>query len=203
MLTCQNLSLSNNIGNIFHNLSFSTLPGSFIAIRGKNGSGKTSLLKMILGRVDHSHGHIFWNKINILDDILLFRQNICYIGHKNALHPDLTVAHNLKFWCDLRGEAELLEPAMRYFLLDDLADIKVSLLSEGLKRRVELAKLLLYKTNLWLLDEPETTLDSSSRELLVNLIKIRVREGGVVIMATHGFQELKDEFCLNIEDFQI
>ena len=202
MLTCQNLSLANNIGSIFSNLSFSILPASFMAIRGKNGSGKTSLLKMILGLIDHNSGNISWNKINILEDIFLFRQNVCYIGHKNALQLDLTVLDNLKFWCSLRGEKELLKPAIRYFMLDDVLDIKISLLSEGLKRRIELTKLLLYRTNLWLLDEPEVNLDNFSRDLLTNLIKIRVKEGGIVMMATHNFNELKEECCLNIEDFR-
>lgn len=202
MLTCQNLSLSNNIGNIFSNLSFSILPGSLLAITGRNGCGKTSLLKMILGLLEYKNGNIFWNKINVYDNILLFRQNICYIGHKNALQDDLTVLENLKFWCNFRGEPELLNPAIKYFMLNDILNIKVSLLSKELKRRIELSKLLLYKTNLWLLDEPEINLDSLSKDLLNTLIKIRVKEGGIVLVTTHNFDSIKKEFRLNLEDFK-
>ena len=201
MLTCQNLSLANNIGTIFSNLNFSVLPGSLLAITGKNGSGKTSLLKMILGLLENKSGKIFWNNINILEDILLFRQNICYIGHFNALQDNLTVIENLKFWCGFRGEQDLIQPAIRYFLLNDIQDIKVSLLSEGLKRRVELTKLLLYRTHLWLLDEPETNLDNLSKDLLNNLIKIRVKEGGIVLVATHSNEITKKTPPLNLEDF--
>lgn len=202
MLTCQNLSLSNNIGHIFSDLSFSLLPGSLLTIKGKNGSGKTSLLKMILGLIECDTYKISWNKIDIFENILLFRQNICYIGHKNALQENLTVLENLKFWCQLKGEEELIKPAIKYFVLNDILDIKVSLLSAGLKRRVELSKLLLYRTHLWLLDEPETNLDNLSQTLLENVIKIRIKEGGIVLMATHNLKILNVETCLNLEDFR-
>ena len=95
----------------------------------------------------------------------------------------------------------MLDPAISYFLLRDFLDIKVSLLSAGLRRRVELAKLLLYRTYLWLLDEPEVNLDEFSQNLLMNLLKIRVREGGVVMMVTHGFKEIKAEACFDIANF--
>ena len=201
MLSCINLSLTNNLGVVFSGLGFTALPGSFMAIRGKNGSGKTSLLKMILGKVDCGEGVIKWNNIDINEDINLFRENVCYIGHENALCYDDTVLENLKFWCRFRGEKELLAPAISYFLLADFLDIKVSLLSAGLRRRVELAKLLLYRTYLWLLDEPEVNLDDFSQNLLMNLLKIRVREGGVVMMVTHGFKEIKAESCFDITSF--
>ena len=201
MLSCSNLSLTNNLGVVFSGLGFTMLPGSFLAIRGKNGSGKTSLLKMILGKVDYGDGVIMWNNINVQEDINLFRQNICYVGHENSLCYADTVLENLKFWCKFRGEPELLAPAISYFKLDDFLDIKVSLLSAGLRRRVELAKLLLYRTYLWLLDEPEVNLDEFSKNLLMNLLQVRVREGGVVVMVSHGFKEIKAEACFDITNF--
>jgi heme exporter protein A len=201
MLSCKELTLKNNYNVVFRKLSFTALPGSLIVVNGGNGSGKTCLFKMILGLIPESGGKITWNDIDIKEDINMFRQNISFISAQNAIKDEMTVYDNLKFWVDWRGEKELLTSAIRYFRLDDLLDMQVSGLSSGQKRRVELAKLLIAPTNLWLLDEPDTNLDNKTRNRLIHLIKVRVNEGGVVIMATHNNNDLGFGNFIRMEDF--
>jgi len=202
MLTCQNLSLENNYGIVFKNIGFTLLPGSLLIIKGANGSGKTCLLKMLVGLIEHGIGKILWNKIDISEDLQSFQQNVCYIGHNNALKKELTVFENLDFWCKLKGLPELLLPAIHHFNLHDILDVNIESLSIGWQRKVELARLLLSQTNLWLLDEPEINLDKNAQDLLMDLIKVRVRERGIVIIASHGLDDLPYATYLDIRGFK-
>lgn len=201
MLTCANLTLETNNKLLFKNLSFSAGTGSLIIIRGLNGSGKTSLLKVISGLIPASKGQVLWNNVNIQEDIAGFRSNLCFITSINSLNDNLTVFDNLHFWTKYRGEDELFLPAIRYFKIGDYLDEKFGALSSGIKRRIELTKLLLFKTNLWLLDEPELSLDKETRNLFIDLLKVRVREGGVVIMTTHNETDLDFANYVTLEDF--
>lgn len=202
MLTCQNLSLENNYGIIFKNISFTLLPGSLLIIKGANGSGKTCLLKMLVGLIGCDVGKISWNNIDINQDLQSFQQNICYVGHNNALKKELTVFENLDFWCKLKGCPELFLPAIYHFKLHDILDVTVESLSAGWQRKVELARLLLSPTNLWLLDEPEINLDKNAQDCLIDLIKVRVRERGIVVIASHGLDNLPYANYLDIQGFK-
>jgi heme exporter protein A len=202
VLSCQNLSLENNYNYIFKNVGFTLLPGSLLIVKGSNGSGKTCLLKMLVGLINHKPGKILWNKIDINTDLNIFQQNVCYIGHDNALKKELTVFENLSFWSQLKGVPELFLPAIHHFKLHDVLEVMTGSLSAGWQRKIELAKLLLSETNLWLLDEPEINLDNNAKNLLMDLIKVRVRERGVVIIASHAFDNLPYAHYLNIEDFK-
>lgn len=202
MLTCNNLTLSNGIIYLFKNLSFTLLPASLLIVRGANGSGKTNLLRMIIGRLAMDKGgSIHWNDVNIKEDICSFNLNTSYISHANALKKNLTVLENLEFWCRLSGAMELLMPAIHYFQFGCVLDMQVGHLSSGWQRKVELSKLMLSNAHLWVLDEPEANLDKESRDRLLNLIQIKVREGGVVIMASHGFSDVGFASYLDIADF--
>ena len=202
MLTCQNLTLTNNYKSIFANCSFTAFPGSLIIIQGPNGSGKTCLLKMITGIINLIPNKISWNKIDICEDIHAFNSNTSYIGHSNSLKPELSVLENLEFWAKLRGYKELLLPAVAYFQLEQIVNIEVGSLSAGWQRRVELAKLLVTNTNLWLLDEPEINLDKQAKDLLLNLIKVKIQERGIVLIASHNFKDLPFANYLNLQDFK-
>jgi len=202
MLTCNNLTLKNSIFTVFNNISFTTLTGGILLLKGPNGSGKTSLLKMISGLVKHSTGSITWNNVDINKDILSFNKNICYIGHKNALKPELSVIENLEFWAKFRGEIELLPPAIHYFQLEKVLNTKLKYLSSGWQRRVELSKLIIFNSNLWLLDEPEVNLDDNMRNILMNLIYAKAKEGGVIIIASHNFNDIKNAEHINLLDFK-
>ena len=203
MLTCENLTLKNSIFTIFSKVSFTALPGSTLVLSGPNGAGKTSMLRIIAGLIKSSSNKISWNHTDINKAPRSFQKNICYIGHKNALKLNFSVLENLEFWTQLRGEPELLDAAIHFFQLEKILDTKISLLSSGWQRRVELSKLLISDTNLWLLDEPDTSLDSDTLTLLLDLIKIKTNAGrGIVILASHHLNIIKNAHYINLLDFK-
>lgn len=206
MLTLSKINYSKNNQKIISDLGFSVGLNSCIAIKGGNGSGKTTLLKIIAGLAPlesrENSGEILWNNedVNkIKDDFLSDTQ---YLGHSNFLKQNLTVLDNLLFWAKLNNSEMLVPFASRYFKLDDILDKKVKKLSAGWQKRVILAKLLCCPTTIWLLDEPTVNLDRQGKELLFNLISSRIKEKGIVIIATHD--DLFDPIAktLNLENFK-
>ncbi|MEQ9115223.1 MAG: heme ABC exporter ATP-binding protein CcmA [Rickettsiales bacterium] len=201
MLSCVDLSLVLNGNILFKNLSFTAVTGSLIIIRGLNGSGKTCFFKTICNFLSPAKGDIVWNGVNVLNDINAFRSNVAYIPEKSCFSDDLTVFENLDFWTKYRGELELFLPAIRYFSIEDLLDKKFGDLSAGQKKRVELSKLMLFRAGIWLLDEPDNSLDKTFRNRLIDLIKVRSKEGGVILMTTHNEKDLGFANYIDIGDF--
>lgn len=179
MLSCFNITVESNYNILFKDLGFSLLPGSLLIIRGHNGSGKTTLLKLIAGIITPTKGiisaeyHHTYNLIN-------------YIGHKNALRTELSAIDNLIFWAELYKTPELIFPALMYFGLNEIQDQPCYRLSAGWQKKVALARLIACHSYIWLLDEPENNLDNESKKLLYSLIDTRVRQGGIVVIASHN-----------------
>lgn len=197
---CSNLSLTRSGRPLFTDLGFSLMAGSLLIIQGSNGSGKTSLLKILCGIVPVEKGEILYNK-NSIEFTLRKTNNILYIGHKNGNNLDFTVYQQLTFWQKLKGEAELFDAAVEYFDLWPFLDTRISELSAGWQRRVALARMILIPSTIWLLDEPMSNMDSEGTRLIQSLVQSRTEQGGVVIMSTHGFIANKDIKTLNINDF--
>jgi len=201
MLTVDNVSYVRNNRQIFGNIGFSVGLGSCLLLVGSNGTGKTSLLRIIAGLTKPVSGELLWNGQDIQELRCDFNSDICYLGHKNFAKTELTVLENLEFFAGVTDSKILIPAAIRYFQLEEVIDKKVGKLSMGWQRRVLLAKLLCCPATIWLLDEPTNNLDKSGKELLFNLINVRVKEGGIVIAATHDEMlfNLGSKFCL--EDF--
>lgn len=199
MLTCYNLSLKVNDYTLFKGLSFTSFGGGTLLIKGKNGSGKSSLLRMIAGIQQHSGKIIF--KGNLIQE--LNKPYCVYIGHKTGIRLDLSVIQNLVFWAKMYDSDLMLEAAIRYWDLYDVLETECHKLSSGTQKKVALAKLLCCNSSLWLLDEVDTNLDSENFNLLQNLLHIKMDSGGVIICASHNNNLIQNSELntLYIEDF--
>jgi heme exporter protein A len=201
MLTIDNLSFYKDNKKIFSELSFSLSISSALIITGKNGCGKSSLLKIIAGIYETQDGRVLWGNENIENFRDDFNGDTQFIGHKNFLKPELTVKENLEFYADLRGTKNAVAPALEFFSLRDLQNSMVKTLSAGWQQRVILTKLLACPATVWLLDEPSNNLDKDGKEQLHELIKNRIKDRGLVILTSHDemFFDLGPK--LNLEDF--
>lgn len=159
------------------------------------------MLKILAGISKPTEGEILWGDVNVENFRADFNGDTQFLGHKNFLKPELTVAENLRFFARLADTETALSSALSFFKLTELAHEKVKTLSAGWQKRVMLAKLLACPATIWLLDEPSNNLDSEGKKLLHGLIKTRVREDGLVIIATHdeAFFDLGPK--LNLEDY--
>jgi heme exporter protein A len=185
MLTLDNLGLFKNNKKIFSNLGLSISLSSCLILTGENGSGKTSLLKIIAGITKPTSGKILWGGENIENFRDDFNGDLQYLGHKNFLKGEISIKENLEFYAKIHGSENALSSALNFFKLSEIQDKKVKQLSAGWQRRVILAKLLACPATIWLLDEPSTNLDKEGKEMLYGLIKNRSKEDGLVILATH------------------
>jgi heme exporter protein A len=201
MLTIDNLSFYKDNKKIFSDLSFSLSISSALIITGKNGCGKSSLLKLIAGIYEIQSGRILWGNENIENFRDDFNGDTQFIGHKNFLKPELTVKENLDFYADLRGTKNAVAPALEFFSLKELQNSPIKNLSAGWQQRVILTKLLACPATFWILDEPSNNLDKDGKEQLHELIKNRIKDRGLVILTSHDemFFDLGPK--LNLEDF--
>jgi heme exporter protein A len=168
---------------IFRSLSFRIAPGEALLVTGPNGAGKTSLLRQIAGLLPLAGGELQLEGAG--SDAAL--PEIChYVGHANAVKTNLSVGENLAFWADfLGGDQTALKRALAAFGLAQLTDLPAGLLSAGQKRRLALSRLFAAPRPIWLLDEPQSSLDAASLELLDAAIKDRLDTGGIAVVASH------------------
>lgn len=167
---------------IFSGLTFAVEAGEALAVTGRNGAGKTSLLRLIAGLLHAEAGTI------VLDgggDAPPAEQ-AHYLGHRDALKPSLSVAENLAFWRDFLGGEGDVAGCLEIVGLGHAADLPAAYLSAGQRRRLSFARLRAVQRPLWLLDEPLSALDVAGQELVAGLMKAHLAEGGIIVAATHG-----------------
>ncbi len=201
MLTLNNLSLFKDNKKIFTNLGLSISLSSALIITGQNGCGKSSLLKIIAQISKPSAGEVLWGGVNVENFLSDFTGDLQYLGHKNFLKPQLTVLENLEFFARLADTENALPSAINFFELEEFAATKISKLSAGLQKRVQLAKLLACPATIWVLDEPSINLDKKWREKLHDLIAQRIKEDALVILATHDEMFFDLGIRLNLENY--
>jgi len=173
---------------LFQGLDFSLSEGELLHLHGHNGSGKTTLLRTVCGLILPSSGQVLWNGADISDLHEDFTAEVVYIGHKRAIKDDLSGLENLQISCVLDG-APISEQqawdALDKIGLRGFEDLPTKVLSQGQKRRVGLARLLVNKSKLWVLDEPFNALDKAAVGLLQSVIREHVAGGGMVLLTTH------------------
>ncbi|MBM3590297.1 MAG: heme ABC exporter ATP-binding protein CcmA [Alphaproteobacteria bacterium] len=201
MLTLENISFERNYKTIFKNLSFSLSISSALIVAGKNGCGKSSLLKLIAGIYEINQGKILWGNENIKNFRNDFNGDLQYLGHKNFLKPELSIFENLKFYSQIHGTELTLNSALEFFELAEKRHQLVKNLSAGVQQRIMLAKLLACPATIWLLDEPSNNLDKEWRNKLHDLIKNRIKDKGLIIMATHDEEFFDLGPKLYLEDY--
>lgn len=193
---------------VFAALDFMLPEGGALILRGANGSGKSSLLRILAGLLAPTAGELRWDGVSTENDPEAFQDNICYIGHGNAIKPVLSVQENLSFWAKLyppKSEDEnldaLLARALESFSLTDLRDVPGRQLSSGQSRRLALARLITSAAPIWLLDEPSVGLDDVSLKRLEAAIAEHRATGGLIIAATHTPLDISEADTLRLEEF--
>ena len=183
--------------DVFAGVSFSAASGESLTIRGRNGAGKSSLLRMVAGLVRVAGGQL---SLEGGDPELTLGEQAHYLGHLDALKPSLSVEENLRFWSAFLGAAasDLSEP-LRAVGLNALSDLPAAYLSAGQRRRLSIARLLTVKRPLWLLDEPTSTLDAAAQVRLGEIMKAHLAGGGIILAATHGPLQLDGARDLNLD----
>ena len=189
---------------LFSEVSFDLHPGDAMRVAGTNGSGKTSLLRMLAGLSMPTEGEVLWDGKNIRRLREEFCSRLIYLGHANAVKDDLMAWENLVVASTLSGRQVSRDAA--YAALEQLglgraADLPTRVLSQGQRKRVALARLSLDRSaTLWILDEPFTALDQSAVAALCGTVNTHLERGGMVIYTTHQEIELsaRRALCLNL-----
>ena len=188
MLQGINIACVRGDRELFKNIHFSLEPGSLLQVRGANGSGKTSLLRMLCGLSIPAAGEIHWNGVSIRTANEEYFANVTYIGHLSGIKDDLTVIENLRISSALAGFEITMDEtyqALKKIGLGGREYLPVKVLSQGQRRRVALARLLVCKTKLWILDEPFVALDVAAVQLMREILELHLQHEGMVVMTTH------------------
>jgi heme exporter protein A len=190
-LAALNISCQRGGRIVFRDLSFSLVPGEALLVTGPNGAGKTSLLRQVAGLLPLAGGDL---RLEGADTETELPELCHYVGHLNAVKTNLSVAENLAFWAEFLGpNGTSLATALDAFGLSALADLPAGLLSAGQKRKLALSRLFTAQRPIWLLDEPQTSLDAASLKLLDAAIEAHLEGGGIAMVASHT--SLKTKFA--------
>ena len=189
---------------VFSGVSFRIAPGDALVVTGANGSGKTSLLRLLATLITPAGGRLCWGAAPVAADFFAYRSHLHYVGFEDAVKPALSPREMLQFWMALRGlgkrpAAAALDRALEAFALSTVADWPCRWLSSGQRRRLALARLLAAPAPLWLLDEPTGALDEDGRSQLVNMIAQHRAQGGQAVLSTHHPLDLPSAASLSLD----
>lgn len=187
-LTFSKLGCTKGGRQLFKNVDCQLEAGRWLYVAGANGVGKTSLLRMVCGLASIETGEILWNGSPIHAQREAYRQDLCYLGHLNALQESMTVDENLAFITSLGGFAPdktATQEVLVRFGLRGRGKQLVRHLSQGQKRRVALTRLALSPARLWVLDEPYVAMDEAGIGLLADLIATHLADGGLTVLTSH------------------
>ena len=194
MLTAQGLACVRGDRLLFKDIGLALEAGSLLYVLGENGSGKSSLLRMLCGLLMPEQGEILWAGKSIKSHAEQYLPNLKYLGHLNGLKDDLTALENLQMGARIAGQdvtAAAALAALTAIGIARCANLPVRVLSQGQKRRVALAALWLSRSPLWILDEPFAALDVAATEVLAARISEHLAAGGMTILTSHQDVSIK------------
>ena len=196
MLLVQNLSLERLDKKIFENINFTLGANRIVMLKGRNGSGKTSLLKSVLCILEPTSGSMFWKGKPINKNLYDFYNNVTYISDKTSSVRQLTIANNIKIWKRIflsKLDKNQIDGILSNLNLTNLIDKKVNTLSLGEIKKLELLRLVLEEKKIWILDEPLNNLDSDTIEILSQTFEDHCNNGGSILFSTHQELQINSE----------
>jgi heme exporter protein A len=168
---------------VFSEVDFAVHAGEVLLLTGPNGSGKSTLLRLLAGLLRPAAGMLTWGGANVFADLPAHAGRVAYVGHQDAVKPGLTAAENLRFAARLNGG--VVQDALDAVGLEELGDLPARMLSAGQRRRLALARFVLSRAPLWLLDEPTLGLDAASVDRFGVMLDAHRAGGGMAVAATH------------------
>jgi heme exporter protein A len=186
MLKIDNLSCIRGDRILFEHLSLSLSGGQMLLVEGRNGSGKTSLLRVLTGLKMMDEGAIYWNGTAISEQGSDYYERVTYVGHHDGVKRELTCLENLRLVQAMGNPSAVdLDDALEKVNLYSYGDTLVAKMSAGQRRRLALARLIVTKADLWILDEPYTSLDKTSMALFQSMFESHLKEKGIIVMTSH------------------
>ncbi len=194
-LSVHQLTCERGYRELFDDLNFSLSPGEILHIKGENGTGKTSLLRIIAGLALPVSGDICFENYDCRKYRSEYNEQIAFMGHKLGIKLELTPIENIRSYCELRKPCttEQIMETLKQLGLYGFEEMYCNQLSAGQKRRVAVAQAMLSQAKLWILDEPFTSLDVIGVDYFLQVIQEHVENGGMVLLTTH--QEVRLEHC--------
>ncbi len=198
MLKGKDISYSRGFSPLFSGLSFALEKGDLLTVKGANGSGKSTFLRLLAGLICPASSTLFWEGEGITSRTLVsYQQNLLYIGHKLALHSEARVKDQKSLWKALYGLSEkVIEEAFDTWGLSRLEDQKIDHLSQGQQKRLSLSRCSWVPRSLWILDEPDASLDQEGKSILARVLSHSLERGGCAILATHHDVSASQEILL-------
>ncbi len=194
------LELYRNDDRIFSEISFNLSEGQHLLISGANGTGKTSLLRVICGLTIPTGGTILWNQLATNNIDCRYYEHLAYLGHKNALIPELTARENLEYTFEGNQSMNRTSSVLEAFGLNKYLDQYAEKLSNGQIRKIALSRILLSEKTLWILDEPVANLDTSGTQFLLAEMQAHLDQGGMLITTSNlNDQTLKPNSEINLD----
>ena len=194
------LELYRNDDRIFSEISFHLSEGQHLMISGANGTGKTSLLRVICGLTIPTGGTIVWNQLATNNIDCRYYEHLAYLGHKNALIPELTARENLEYTFEGNQSMNRTSSVLEAFGLNKYLDQYAEKLSNGQIRKIALSRILLSEKTLWILDEPVANLDTSGTQFLLTEMQAHLDQGGMLITTSNlNDQTLKPSSEINLD----
>jgi len=194
------LELYRNDDRIFSEISFDLSEGQHLLISGANGTGKTSLLRVICGLTIPTGGTILWNQLATNNIDCRYYEHLAYLGHKNALIPELTARENLEYTFEGNQSMNRTSSVLEAFGLNKYLDQFAEKLSNGQIRKIALSRILLSEKTLWILDEPAANLDTSGTQFLLTEMQAHLDQGGMLITTSNlNDQTLKPSSEINLD----